>query len=105
MAELPQLVTDPGLSRPFYTGNARTEVYVTEALRALGDVSIDLSTPTAHAQFPLDNDPHGTPSAMPSAFPDNGSVASFGRGGLPGDGDGSSQYRGQYGYDASRPSL
>jgi hypothetical protein len=106
MAELPQLVTEPGLARPFYTGNARTETYVAEALRALGDVSIDASTPTSHAQFPLDvNYQHGTPSAMPSALPDNGSVVSFGRGGLPGDGDGSSQYRGQYGYDASRPSL
>ena len=106
MAELPQLVTEPGLARPFYTGNARTEVYVTEALRALGDVSIEASTPTGHAQFPLDgNYQHGTPSAMPSALPDNGSVVSFGRGGLPGDGDGSSQYRGQYGYDAFRPSL
>lgn len=106
MAELPQLVTDPGLARPFYTGNARTEAYVTEALRALDDVSIDASTPTACAQFPLDvNYQHGTPSAMPSALPDNESVVSFGRGGLPGDGDGSSQYRGQYGYDTSRPSL
>jgi hypothetical protein len=106
MAELPQLVTEPGLARPFYTGNTRTEAYVTEALRALGDVSIDASTPTARAQFPLDvNYQHGTPSPMPSAFPDNGSVVSFGRGGLPGDGDGSSQYRGQYGYGASRPSL
>lgn len=106
MAELPQLVTEPGLARPFYTGNARTETYVAEALRALGDVSIDASTPTDHAQFPLDvNHQHGTPSAMPSALPDNGSVVSFGRGGLPGDGDGSSQYRGQYGYDASQPSL
>jgi hypothetical protein len=106
MAELPQLVTEPGLARPFYTGNVRTEAYVTEALRALDEVSIDASTPTAHAQFPLDvNYEHGTPSAMPSALPDNDSVVSFGRGGLPGDGDGSSQYRGQYGYDASRPSL
>ena len=106
MAELPQVVTEPGLARPFYTGNARTEAYVTEALRALGHVSIDASTPTAHAQFLQDfNYQHGTPSAMPSAFPDNGSIVSFGRGGLPGDGDGSSQYRGQYGYDASRPSL
>ena len=106
MAELPQLVTEPGLSRPFYTGNARTETYVTEALRALGDVSIDASTPTAHVQFPLGvNYQHGTPSAMPSALPDNDSVVSFGRSRLPGDGDGSSQYRGQYGYDASRPSL
>ncbi|KAF8504541.1 hypothetical protein F5888DRAFT_761267 [Russula emetica] len=106
MAELPQVVTEPGLARPFYTGNARTETYVTEALRALDDVSINASTPTAHAQFPLDvNYQHDTPSAMPSALPDNGSVISFGRSGLPGDGDGSSQYRGQYGYDTSRPSL
>jgi hypothetical protein len=97
MAELPQLVTEPGLARPFYTGNARTDTYVTDALRALGDISIDPSTP-GHAQFPLDaNYQHGTSSAMPSAFPDNGSVISFGRGGLPGDGDGSLQYRGQYG--------
>ena len=106
MAELPQLVTEPGLARPFYTGNARTEAYVTEALRALGDVSIDASTPTALAQFPFDvNDQHGIPSAIPSALPDNGSVVSFDRGGLPGEGDGSSRYRGQYGYDTSRPSL
>jgi hypothetical protein len=106
MAELPQLVTEPGLSRPFYTGNTRTEAYVTEALRALGDVSIGASAPTAHVQFPLEvNYQHGTPSAMPSALPDNESIVSFGRGRLPGDGDGSSQYRGQYGYDASRPSL
>ena len=106
MAELPQLVTEPGLARPFYTGNARTDACVTEALRALGDVSIDASTPTVLAQFPSDvNYQHGTPSVMPSALPDNGSVVSFGRGGLPGDGDGSSQYRGQYGYDASRPSV
>lgn len=99
MAELPQLVTEPGLARPFYTGNARTEIYVADALRALGDVSIDASTPTGHAQFRPDvNHQHDTPSVMPSALPDNGSVVNFGRGGLPGGG-------GQYGYDASRPSL
>ena len=106
MTELPQLVTEPGLARPFYTGNARTEAYVAEALRALGDVSINASTPTAPTQFPLDvNYQQGTSSAMPSPLPDNGSIVRFGRSGLPGDGDGSSQYRGQYGYDAPRPSL
>ena len=106
MAELPQVMTEPGLARPFYTGSARTEAYVTEALRALSNVSIDDSTPTAPAQFPLDfNHQDGTPSGMPSALPDDASVTSLGRGGLPGDGDGSLQYRGQYAYDASRPSL
>lgn len=106
MAELPQLVTEPGLSRPFYTGNARTEAYVTEALRALGDVSMDASTPSAAARFPLNvNDQDGGFSVMPSPLPDNESVVSLGRGELPGNGDGSSQYRGQYGYDASGPSL
>ncbi len=105
MAELPQLVTEPGLARPFYTGNARTEMYVTEALRALDDVSIEASTP-APAQFPLDaNNQDGTPSAMPPTLLDNQSIFSLGRGGIPGDGDGLSQYRGQYEYDASRPSL
>ena len=105
MAELPQLVTEPGLARPFYTGNTRTEAYVTEALRALGDVSINASTPT-RAQFTSDvNHQQGTPSAPPSAFPDNESIVSFGRGGPPGDSGGSSQYRGQYGYDAPQPSL
>ena len=100
MAELPQVVTEPGLARPFYTGNTRTDTYVTDALRALGDVSIDASTPTGHTRFPVDvNYQHDTSGAMPSALPDNGSVVSFGRGGLPGDGDGSLQYRGQYGYD------
>jgi hypothetical protein len=105
MAELPQLVTEPGLARPFYTGNARTEVYVTEALRALDDVSIEASTP-APAQFPLDAyNQDGTPSAMPPTLPDNQSFSSLSRGGMPGDSDGLSQYRGQYEYDTSRPSL
>jgi hypothetical protein len=101
MAELPQLVTEPGLSRPFYTGTPRTDAYVTEALRALGDVSIDPSTLSA----PLDVNYQDAPSAMPSAFLDNESVVSLGRGGVPGDGDGSSAYRVQYGYDPARPSL
>lgn len=101
MAELPQLVTEPGLSRPFYTGTPRTDAYVTEAFRALGDVSIDPSALSA----PLDVNYQDALNAVPSVFPDNDSVVSLGRGGLPGDGDGSEAYRVQYGYDPARPSL
>ena len=101
MAELPQVVTEPGDARPVYTGNAHTEAYVTDALRALGDVSIDTSTPTSHEEYSSDvNYQLDTSSVMPPALPDNGSAVSFG-GGLPGDGDGSLQYHGQYGHDAS----
>ena len=100
MAELPQLVTEPGFARPFYTGNGRTEAHVTEALHALGEVSIDASNPSG-LQSPLYvNYQDGAPSATPSAHPDNESVLSTGRGGPPGDGGGSLQYRDQYGYSA-----
>jgi hypothetical protein len=93
MAELPQLMTEPGFARPFYTGNARTEGYVTEAMHALGNVSLDASNPSG-LQSPLYvNYQDGTPSAIPSAHPDNESIVSTGRGGLPGAGD-------QYGFSA-----
>ncbi len=50
MIELPQQETEPGSTRPFYTGHPRTETYVAEALRALGDVLFDTSIPSGQAQ-------------------------------------------------------
>ena len=105
MAELPQLVTEPGLARPFYTGTPRTEAYVTEAFRALGDVAVSPSAISAPVQFPLDANYQDALNAVPSTFPDNDSVVSLDRGGLPGDGNGPSAYRTQHGYDPVRPSL
>lgn len=106
MAELPQLVTEPGFARPFYTGSTRTEAYVTEATRALGDISIDAFSSSGPLHLPLLVNYHdGAGSTIPSALPDNDSLVSTGRGELPGDGESPSQYRGQYGYGALRPSL
>lgn len=50
IAELPQQETEPGSTRPFYAGHSRTESYVTEALRSLGEVLLDTSTPTSGVQ-------------------------------------------------------
>ena len=50
MTELPQQETEPGSTRPFYTGHSRIETYVAEALRTLGDVILDTSAPTIRAQ-------------------------------------------------------
>ena len=50
MTELPQQETEPGSTRPFYTGHPRTETYVAEALRTLGEVLLDTSVPTSRAQ-------------------------------------------------------
>lgn len=106
MAELPQETTSPGLARSIYMGNVRTEAYVADALRALGEVSIDTSAPSGGVQLPLDvNSPDSNLNVMPSPLPDNESAVSFGRGSLPGDGDGFSQYRGRYSNDPPKPSL
>jgi hypothetical protein len=95
MAELPQGTTEPSFTRPFYTGNTRTEAYTADALRALGEISLDASTPSGRAQLPMDvNYQDNNISAMQLSLPGNDSSASLGRGGLPGDGDGPSQYRG-----------
>ncbi|KAH9006502.1 hypothetical protein EDB86DRAFT_2874415 [Lactarius hatsudake] len=56
MTELPQLETEPGSTRPFYTGQPRTETYVADALRTLGDVLLDTSIPSS-----TDRDPNFTP--------------------------------------------
>ncbi|KAI9441312.1 Eisosome component PIL1-domain-containing protein [Lactarius indigo] len=50
MTELPQLETEPGSTRPFYTGHPRTETYVADALRALGEVLLDTSIPSSRVQ-------------------------------------------------------
>jgi hypothetical protein len=106
MAELPQEMTSPGLARSLYMGNVRTEAYVADALRALGEVSIDTSASSGRVQLPLDaNYPDSNINVMPSSLPDSESAVSFGRGGLPDDGDGPSQYRSRYSNDAPRPSL
>ncbi|KAH9965316.1 hypothetical protein BC827DRAFT_1183818 [Russula dissimulans] len=106
MAELPQQVTEPGLSRPFYTGNVRTEAYVAEALRALNEVSIDASSPSGRMQFPLPaNYQGGDPKFIPPAFPDSESTTSVAGARSPGDGDGPPQYRVQYSLDAPKPSF
>lgn len=106
MAEISQETTEPGLARPFYTGNVRTEAYVADALRALGEISIDASTPPGRAQLPMDvNYQDNDLNAMPLSLPNNGSTASLDRGDLLGDGDGPSQYRSRYGNGAPRPSL
>ena len=106
MAEISQETTEPGLARPFYTGNVRTEAYVADAMRALGEISIDASTPSGRAQLPMDvNYQDSDLNAMPLSLPNNGSTASLDRSDLPGDGDGPSQYRSRYGNGAPRPSL
>jgi hypothetical protein len=106
MAELPQESTAPGFARSLYVGNARTEAYVADALSALGEVSIDPSAPSGRAQLPPDaNYQDGDLQAIPSSLPNNDSSVSLSRGGLPGDGDEFSQYRGRYDSDAPRPSL
>ena len=98
--------TEPGLARPLYTGNVRTEAYVADALRALGEISIDASIPSGRAQLPMDaNYQDNDLNATPFSLPGNDSTASLGRGDLPGDGDGSSQYRYRYDSGAPRPSL
>jgi len=94
MAELPQETTGPSFARPFYTGNVRTEAYAADALRALGEISIDASIPSGRAQLPMDVN-YQDSDFNPMHFPDNDSSASFGQGGLPGDGVGPSQYRGR----------
>jgi len=105
MAELPQQATEPGLSRPFYTGNLRTEPYVANALRALNEVSIDASSPSGRMQFPLPtNYQGGDPSFIPPAFPDESTTSVTGTR-FPGDGDAPLQYRVQYSLDAPRPSF
>ena len=50
MTELPQQETEPGSTRPFYTGHSRTESYVAEALRSVGEVQLDTSVPTSRVQ-------------------------------------------------------
>ncbi|KAI0291960.1 hypothetical protein BC826DRAFT_1020605 [Russula brevipes] len=118
MAELPQAVTEPGSARPFYTGNTRTEVYLEQAMRALGEVSfsIDASAPAPapapvpvplnHMQYPQVGDyQEGDPSVIHSALPDNESITSLSRGALPSDIEGLSQYRTRLAQDAPRPSL
>ena len=106
MAELPQEATNPSFARPFYTGNVRTEAYAADALRALGEISLDASTPSGRAQLPIDvNYQDSDINVMQVSLTGNDSSASLGRGGLPGDGDGPSQYRGRYGIDAPRPST
>ena len=102
MAEISQEMTGPGFARPFYTGNVHTEAYVADALRALGEISIDASTPSGPAQHVNYQD--SDLDAMPLALPGNDSTASLGRGGLPDDGDGPSQYRTRYGNGAPGPS-
>jgi hypothetical protein len=103
MAELPQESTAPGFARTLYMGNARTEAYVADALQALGEVSVD-SAPSGPPQLDAIR-PHNDLHAMPPPLPDNESFVSLSRGGLPGDVDGSSQYRVQYDSDAPGPSL
>ncbi|KAH8996615.1 Eisosome component PIL1-domain-containing protein [Lactarius akahatsu] len=68
MTELPQLETEPGSTRPFYTGHPRTETYVADALRALGDVLLDTSIPSSRVKSPptairQDSDSNFTPMA------------------------------------------
>lgn len=87
MTELPQQETEPGSTRPFYTGHSRTETHVAEALRTLGEVLLDTSIPTGRVQsFPTaihrDSDSHFAPTAS-SEF---GTIVSHAV--LP-DGDGS----------------
>src|SRR5260221_1940072 len=106
MAELPQEETGPSFARPFYTGNVRTEAYAADAMRALGEISMDASIPSGRAQLPMDvNYQDSDLNAMQLSLPGNDSSASLGWGGLPDDGAGPSQYRGRYGNDAPRPSL
>lgn len=50
MNELPQQETEPGSTRPFYAGQSRTESYVAEVLRSLGEVSLDTSVPNTRVQ-------------------------------------------------------
>jgi hypothetical protein len=84
-------------------GNARTDAYVADALRALAEVSIDPSAPSGQVS-PLDaNYQDGDLHPMP--LPNNDSSVSLSRGGLPGDGDEPLQYRDQYDSDAPRPWL
>jgi hypothetical protein len=105
MSELPQQATEPGLSRPFYTGNVRTEEYAANALRALNEVSIDASSPSGRMQFHLPpNYQDSDANFIPPALPDE-STTSVAGAILPGDGDGYSQYRVQYSLDAARPSF
>lgn len=50
MTELPQQETEPGSTRPFYAGHARTESYIAETLRSLGEVLLDTSVPNSQVQ-------------------------------------------------------
>jgi hypothetical protein len=89
MTELPQQDTEPGSTRPFYTGHSRTETYVAEALRALGEVLLDTSIPTGRVQssptnIRRDSDSHFAPMSSSDQF--FGTVVSHVM--LPDDGNG-----------------
>jgi hypothetical protein len=90
MTELPQLETEPGAARPFYTGHPRTDTYVADALRALGEILFDASVPPDRVLSPqalVNQDGyHNLMLAFPTDKAPAGSV-----GILPGDGDGPSQ--------------
>lgn len=89
MNELPQQETQPGSTRPFYTGHSRTEIYVTDALRALSEVLLDTSIPTGRMPSPTtirrDSDANFAPMASSDKFV--GTIVSHSI--LPSDGDGS----------------
>ena len=88
MTELPQQETEPGVTRPFYTGHPRTETHVAEALRALGEVLLDTSISTGRVQSSstaIRRDSDSNFAAM--AYSDIGTIVSHAV--LPDDGDGS----------------
>jgi hypothetical protein len=94
MTELPQVETEPGSARPFYTGHPRTEMYVLDAQRALGEVLFDDTVPPDRVLSPqavVNQDGYRN---MLAVLSDEASAISVGV--LPGDGDGSSQHRPQY---------
>ena len=99
MTELPQVETEPGSARPFYTGQPRTEIYAADALRALGDVLFDPSVPPDRMLSPrADINQDGYPNLM---LPVSSSAMNVGV--VPGGGEGSSQNRTRYSQGPSRP--
>lgn len=80
ITEIPQDTTEPGSSRPFYSGHAHTESYVSEAQRNLSEVTFDASVSPARPRVSHSNeyntttDSHGSSSVMPMR--DEASVAS-----------------------------
>ncbi|KAI0254499.1 hypothetical protein BJV78DRAFT_1184713 [Lactifluus subvellereus] len=100
MTELSQVETEPGSARPFYTGQPRTEIYVADALRTLGEVLFDNSVPPDRVLSPqADINQASYPNLMLRVSSERAPAMSVGI--APGGGEGPSQNRAQHGRSAS----